>query len=280
MVTSPVLQQRLTNALALAAEWPVPAVSAAVVGADQTLVTFGDLDAVFDLASVTKLLTAYAALVAIEEGTLGLEDPVATNGATVRHLLAHAGGFAFDSGIYLEPEVKRTYSNTGFEALGQYLQEQADMPIDEYISAAVLQPLGMTSTSMGRSVAYSARSTVADLIRFAHELLIPTLVHAATMADATRVQYPGLDGILPGYGSQRPNDWGLGFELRSKKSPHWTGRSNSPATFGHFGAAGTFLWVDPSLATALVVLTNEPFGPWAQQAWPPLSDAVIEALAN
>jgi CubicO group peptidase (beta-lactamase class C family) len=42
-----------------------------------------------------------------------------------------------------------------------------------------------------------------------------------------------------------PNDWGLGFELRDTKEPHWTGTRNSPRTYGHFGGSGSFLWLDP-----------------------------------
>ena len=62
------------------------------------------------------------------------------------------------------------------------------------------------------------------------------------------MQFPGLVGVLPGFGRMDPNDWGLGFELRDAKSPHWTGARNSPRTFGHFGGSGTFLWVDPERA--------------------------------
>ncbi len=51
--------------------------------------------------------------------------------------------------------------------------------------------------------------------------------------------------MLPGFGVQRPNDWGLGFEIRDAKSPHWTGSANSGRTYGHFGQSGTFIWVDP-----------------------------------
>ena len=64
--------------------------------------------------------------------------------------------------------------------------------------------------------------------------------------------FPGLAGVLPGFGRFEPNDWGLGFELRDDKRPHWTGTGNSPRTFGHFGAAGTFLWVDPDAGLACV----------------------------
>lgn len=83
------------------------------------------------------------------------------------------------------------------------------------------------------------------------------------------VQYPGTKGVLPGYGHQNPNDWGLGFEIRDGKSPHWTGSASSPRTFGHFGQSGTFLWIDPDAALACVSLTDRAFGPWAVEAWPP-----------
>jgi len=92
------------------------------------------------------------------------------------------------------------------------------------------------------------------------------------------VAFPGLDGVLPGFGRQRPNDWGLGFELRDGKTPHWTGRDNSPRTFGHFGRSGTFLWVDPEASLACACVTDRDFGPWAAEAWPALSDEILAAL--
>ena len=75
--------------------------------------------------------------------------------------------------------------------------------------------------------------------------------------------------------TQRPNDWGLGFEIRDGKSPHWTGSANSARTFGHFGQSGTFLWVDPDAGVALVVLTDRRFGEWAHSVMPALSDEVL-----
>ena len=90
------------------------------------------------------------------------------------------------------------------------------------------------------------------------------------LAEATQVQFQGLEGVLPGYARMAPNDWGLGFELRDAKSPHWTGALNSPRTFGHFGGSGTFLWVDPDAGLALGVLTDLEFGDWAKDAWPRL----------
>ena len=76
-----------------------------------------------------------------------------------------------------------------------------------------------------------------DLLALGRELLAPTLVAPETFAEATSVQFPGLVGVLPGFGRQEPNDWGLGFELRDAKSPHWTGAGNSPGRSATSAAA-------------------------------------------
>lgn len=264
------------SVLASVEGWDVDRVSAALVGADGVIELFGDPHHVYDLASVTKLLVAYGCLIAVEEETLDLDAEVEPPGATVRHLLAHAAGYGFDSGVIQPPARTRVYSNTGFEALGEHLAERAHMPAGRYIAEAIVGPLDMGSTEVvDRSPAHGIRSSLADMARFARELLRPSLLSPTTLREATTVQFAGLDGMLPGVGSQSPNDWGLGFELRDHKDPHWTGATNSPETFGHFGGAGTFLWVDPAIDRALVVLTDRAFGPWALEVWPQLSDDVV-----
>jgi CubicO group peptidase (beta-lactamase class C family) len=122
--------------------------------------------------------------------------------------------------------------------------------------------------------------TLGDLVALAHELQHPARIAQETLDEARTVQFPGLPGVLPGFGRQEPNDWGLGFELRDAKSPHWTGARNSPRTYGHFGRSGTFLWVDPDVGIALACLTDLAFGDWAADAWPRLSDAVLSELGQ
>ena len=148
------------------------------------------------------------------------------------------------------------------------------MPFADYLVAGVLQPLGMQAELRG-SPAADLHGSLDDLLILARELQRPTLVAQETLAEATTVQFRGLAGVLPDFGRFDPNDWGLGFELRDDKSPHWTGTRNSPRTFGHFGGSGTFLWVDPEADLALACLTDLDFGPWALEAWPQLSDAVL-----
>ena len=127
---------------------------------------------------------------------------------------------------------------------------------------------------------YGAVGTAADLLALGRELLAPRVLSPATLARATTVAFPGLDGVLPGFGAQRPNDWGLGFELKDGKAPHWTGRRNSPRTFGHFGRSGTFLWVDPDAGLACACVSDRDFGPWAAEAWPVLSDDVVATFGG
>lgn len=229
-------------------------------------------------ASVTKLATALAVLVASEEGTVDLDEPAGPPGSTVRHLLAHASGLPFAGASPIAPPgQRRIYSNAGFEVLARHVAGRAEMDFAEYLAGAVLEPLGMGAELRG-SAGAGLCGTLDDLARLGAELLSPTLVAAETLEEATAVAFPGLVGVLPDFGRFEPNDWGLGFELRDGKEPHWTGRRNSPRTFGHFGGAGTFLWVDPDAKLALAGLTDRPFGEWAKEAWPRLSDDVLASV--
>jgi CubicO group peptidase (beta-lactamase class C family) len=266
-------------ALESIADWPVHAAAAAVVGPAGVLAEYGRTDLPFRLASVTKPLVARAAQVAVEEGAVGLDAPAGPPGSTVRHLLAHASGLGMNSGDALtRPGARRVYSNHGFQVLAEIIEADSGIEFGRYLTEAVFEPLGMANSRLEGGVAsagYGAVSTVADLAVFAGELLRPRMVSAEMHAEATRVQFPGLTGVLPGYGAQRPNDWGLGFEIRNGKSPHWTGRANSPGTYGHFGQSGTFIWADQVRDLALVVLTDREFGEWAKPLWPALSDRVV-----
>ncbi|MET0704250.1 MAG: serine hydrolase domain-containing protein [Mycobacterium sp.] len=272
------------GALDLLADWPVPTVAAAVVGTSGVLATHGDTARRFRLASVTKPLVARATHIAVEEGAVELDTPAGPPGSTVRHLLAHASGLAMlDDKVIAAPGARRIYSNYGFRVLAEEIERATGFAFDHYLREAVFEPLEMPDSVLDGGAAtagYGAVSTVADLARFAGDLLAPTTVSAQLHGQAVTVQFPGLDGVLPGYGVQRPNDWGLGFEIRDTKSPHWTGSANSPATFGHFGQSGTLIWADPVAELALVVLTDRDFGDWAHPLWPAISDEVLREFGG
>lgn len=272
-------RRNLMAALDIVDDWPVSAAAAAVIGPDGVLATRGDTAQVFTLASVTKPLVARAVQIAVEEGVVDLESPAGPPGSTIRHLLAHAAGLAMHSPkVLARPGTRRMYSNYGFTVLAEVVQHESGIEFGSYLAEAVCDPLGMTSTRLqggADAAGFGAISTVADLALFAGDLLRPSTVSEQMHTDATTVQFPGLDGVLPGYGVQRPNDWGLGFEIRDAKSPHWTGTRNSARTYGHFGQAGGFIWADPHADLALVVLTDRDFGEWAVDLWPAVSDSVL-----
>ena len=144
-----------------------------------------DADTVFRIASMTKSFTAISILKLRDEGKLSLDDPAEryvpemaglkypTSDApkiTIRHLLSHAEGFPEDNpwgdrqladtdeqlsqmlrgGIPFSnaPGLVYEYSNLGFAILGRIVTNVSKMPYTEYVTANILRPLGMTSTTL------------------------------------------------------------------------------------------------------------------------------------
>jgi len=277
-------------------DWPVGRAGVAVVspsGVDHAVlggVAGGDQ---FEVASVTKLMTSLAALAAVESGRIDLDQPVPEGGegVTLRHLLAHASGLPFEPpGKARRPGERRIYSNVGFRVLAEAVADAAGTSFPGWLAASVLDPLGMSATRLvvRRGIdgdpAAGARSTLDDLVRLARCLLDrgAPVVGPELFAEATAVQFPGLAGLVPGVGRFDPCDWGLGFELHDGKRPHWMGDRRSAAAFGHFGASGCFLWVDPDAELAAAAVTDRSFddGKWAMTAWPAWSDRLPAALSG
>lgn len=261
----------------MAAQWPVDDASVAVVHRGGTE-TFGDVRRVQRIASVSKPLSAWAVLVAAEEGSVSLDDAVGQSGCTVRHLLSHAGGYPFTGETPVgKPGTKRIYSNTGYDMLAAHVESATGLPFDQYLHEAVFEPLEMGASDLRGSCAKDVWSNVEDLARFIDELRAPRLISGGLRNEAVMPVFPELSGVVPGIGSFDPCPWGLGVEIRGHKQPHWTGMDNAASTFGHFGGIGTFLWVDPVADTACVMLAEREFDEWGMQWWPAFNDAVLSS---
>lgn len=266
------------SALEKVQDWPVDTAAAALLNAGETTMSGGQ-EQVFELASVTKLLASYGFLLAVEEGVFELDTELGPEGSTVRHLLAHASGVGMSSReSEKEAGERRIYSSAGFEILADAVADEAGMSFAEYLELAVFQPLQMTATELYGSPGHESRSTVADLSTFAREIIEPTLLHPDTLAEALSVQFSDLRGVVPGYGMQRPCPWGLGFEIRGEKKPHWTAESMPADVVGHFGQSGTYLWIHRPTRRAMVALTDRAFGKWAKPLWAETNEAIWREL--
>lgn len=251
---------------------------------------------IFHFASITKTVVAYSALIAHERSLLDFAEPAndgITKGATVEQLLSHVSGLPFAgqntdwdpdpstrhlvSGIVQTPGRRRVYSNLGFEVLGDVIAEHTGTPVDDWVEETVLSQLNLTRSILDGSPAYAMTGTITDLATIAEEYLTPTLITRSTWESATHAHFPEVEGVLPGYGRQTPNPWGLGFEIKGEKNPHWTSSEQSPRTFGHFGQSGSFIWVDPEAGSYAVFLGDEGFGTWHQEHWADLN-ALLPAL--
>ncbi|HXW38805.1 MAG TPA: serine hydrolase domain-containing protein, partial [Acidimicrobiales bacterium] len=202
------------------------------------------------------------------------------------HLLAHASGLGPDPGPPVaRPGTTRIYSNPGYLLLGELVESRSQMRFDEYLREGVLGPLGMDATTLdpaaeGAPSAAGLSGPLVDLVRLGRAWAVPAVVSAETLAAATSVAFPGLSGVVPGFGRFDHCDWGLGVEIRDDKHPHWTGDRNAPSTYGHFGRSGAFLWIDPVASVLCAGLCERPFGAWAARAWPRLADDVVDEVTR
>lgn len=272
-------------------DWPVGKAAVAVLaeGETTTEVSACSVDDSFALASVSKLVTAYAVLIAVEEGAFELDDRVDKDllelqedqpAPTLRELLAHAAGVSFRDRVQEKPaRQRRIYSSAGFEILAAQLERATEISFADYVREAICEPLGISITVEG-SAGHGFSSDVKSMAALASEFLTPTLLSEHTLKEALTVHFDDLAGIVPGYGRQVPCPWGLGFELHGEKDPHWLSADMPAEVAGHFGQSGTFLWIHRPTGRAAVVLTDTAFGEWAKQRWYGFNGRIWEALGG
>lgn len=106
-------------------------------------------------------------------------------------------------------------------------------------------------------------STTADLGRLAKSLLRggqtatgANLWSPATVAAATCNQLATMRDIPEADRRTRP--WGLGWRLNWRDTATF-GDLLGPRAYGHWGATGTLMWIDPDPGIYAVVLTNQPW---------------------
>ena len=108
----------LEAALALVRGWGAERAAVAVVGTNGVVASVGDPASLADWASVTKLVTAYAVLRAVERGDIALDEPYGPPASTVRHLLAHASGLGPEGSVPISaPERTFIFNSARFRSV-------------------------------------------------------------------------------------------------------------------------------------------------------------------
>jgi CubicO group peptidase (beta-lactamase class C family) len=120
-----------------------------------------DKNTIFEAASLTKTITAVAALKLVERGELDLDKTLAKylpypklagderyKKITVRHVLTHTTGLPnWGNKLIREPGKLYGYSGEGFLYLGRIIEKISGMSLEEFAKKEIFDPLGMSRTS-------------------------------------------------------------------------------------------------------------------------------------
>lgn len=213
---------------------------------------------------------------------------------------------------------KVEYSNVGFGLLGLIIEAVGGQSFPAFMRARLFTPVGMSDAYLAppRSVypriahvggtanpgsqferfnskyartltnpAGSVIATAADVATFFQMFLDQGKAQGRTIISPAAAQLmatdhtAGLRGGIEGFMTWEDCAWGLGFDIRGNKHPHFSGEFTSPRTFGHTGVAGTFAWADPTRDLVCVMLANRLLhNLWNFPRWSRFSTAVVSSL--
>jgi len=273
-------------------------------------------DSLWDLASVTKPIVALGAMVLLEQGALRLDDQVGhflpayreTDKAalTVRQLLTHSSGIPGQQPLYREatrrdelldairrlplrfaPGTDVEYTSQGFMVLGQIIEAAADDPLDRFLTAAVLDVVGMNETLFNPPADLRPRVAATEVCPWRGRLvrgevhdenacvLGGVAAHAGLFSTVDDLAL--LCGVLLREGASGRGRPLLSAatvavmtrnhtsHLRLARALGWQAKdvAGSPAgdlvssgSYGHTGFTGTSVWIDPAADRFVVLLTN------------------------
>ncbi|NUS09899.1 MAG: beta-lactamase family protein [Streptomyces sp.] len=248
-------------------------------------------DTVFDLASLTKLFTAVAAVQQVEAGVLDPERPLTAYvpglvppGLTLRHLLTHTSGLRPELPLYELPDAaaraarlaaerpltppgtQRTYSDLNLLLTQTLLERVTGRPLDRIVADGITTPLGMTSTRFAPPPSWRPRIAATEDQRRPWGKLDRGMVHG-TVHDENAYAMGGVAGHAGLFstawdlalfarallGGDLPLRPDLGFEA---DRPWFMGELAGRGALGHTGFTGTSLVLDPASGAYLVLLAN------------------------
>jgi CubicO group peptidase (beta-lactamase class C family) len=152
---------------------------------------FVSLDTLFDLASLTKVVSTLPAILTLAAGgKLALDDKVrryipafAHDEVTIRHLLTHSSGLPADlpfvprlspqydvlasvleQPLVTPPDTAVMYSDLGMILLGEVIRVVSGLPLDVYVTEAVFRPLGVKELTFNPDAAHLSRIAPTEFV--------------------------------------------------------------------------------------------------------------------
>jgi CubicO group peptidase (beta-lactamase class C family) len=215
------------------------------------------------------------------------------------------------------PGTQRWYSNAGYVQAAHLLEGASAMSCAAYLAEAVLSPLRMDASlglkpadeqraarvwqpgSYGEGELFNSEQFRRDAppqgggfaSARAYGALLSCLLAGGgaggrallageTVDEMLAPQFGPLPGGVGGVGEWPDLCWGLGFDVRGRRQPHWSGNALSSRAASHFGASGTLAWLDPERGLGLVALANRgTYAGWWREPWADLGAAVTAAAA-
>ena len=250
-----------------------------------------DTNTVFEAASLSKPVFAYAVMKLVEEGRFDLDKPLASYqpGAelqadprfrriTARMVLSHTTGLPNEVGpgellrLQFDPGTRFGYSGEGFLYLQQVVEALVQMPLDTFVRGVVFEPLHMTRSAYRWETRFSenfaighddygtprtpSRPTTAKASASLHTTVADYARFLLAALDAARNNRSARDMLAPQIVVTPEISWGLGWALQKTDSGqvfwHWGDNSNTGYT--------AYVQGDPARATGFVFLTNSTSG--------------------
>lgn len=271
-------------------------------------------DAIFDVASITKLFTATALLKSLEQNRLPFETRVSsvlkeyqrkeTFELQFEDLLRHQSGLrpSMGSNLYklnaldswkailnTDPEYKFgkfKYSDVNYLVLGKALEKLESSSLDVAVKRLVTNPLGLKNTSFTpmsglsnckeKCVPTGSSYSLGAVHDPTSRHLGGLAGHAGIFSTATDLAHFARMFLSGGVGCKEKvisekqvnsmtvktptSSRGLGFDISSKYSEKPSGDFFSKGiSYGHTGYTGTSIWIDPTIDTYLIILSNSVF---------------------
>jgi CubicO group peptidase (beta-lactamase class C family) len=178
---------------------------------------------VFEVASISKVVTAYTALRLVEAGKLSLDEPVHTylkkpwlppsalgDKITLRHLLSHSSGLGDDplfknKRIMFQPGTDFLYSGLGAEYVKELIEQVSEKSLERVAREKVFKSLGMSSSSFVNETSvmnYMANGHMRYLLTFV-AFLTPFLLFMVVVGIITLI----LNWLIKG-------SWRLAWQLK------------------------------------------------------------------